>query len=126
MKLIFRGGLNKNEPNGFEKSYLYEYSKTIKKLIAKGKKTCFVTMAKPNHYYDKHIIPQFGETVDIVGNKTKDINWRIYDLIFLCGGDTIPLKDGLQRKRFDFGVLKKDIVILGDSAGAMLMAPYFY
>ena len=126
MKLIFRGGLNKHEQDGYTKSYFYEYSDTIKKLIIQGEKVCFVTMAKPDHYYDDHIVPQFNKAVDIIGNENQDVDWSIYDLIFLCGGETISLKEGLMEKKFNFEVIKKDAVILGDSAGAMLMAPYFY
>ena len=126
MKLLFRGGLNKLDPDGWKKSYFYEYSEIVKKLIVKGRKICFVTMAKPDHYFDKYIIPQFGETVDTIGNGTKNVDWNKYDLIFLCGGDTIPLKEGLLKKKFSTDILKKYAVVLGDSAGAMLMTPYFY
>jgi peptidase E len=126
MKLLFRGGLNKYDPQGWEKSYFYEYSKTIHKLVANGLKVCFVTMAKPDRYYDKYIIPQFGKKVDIIGHKTTNVDWSVYDLIFLCGGDTILLKAGLAKKNFKLKHLKDNIVILGDSAGAMLLAPYFY
>ena len=126
MKLLFRGGLNKREPDGYKKSYFYEYSEAIKRLITKGLRVCFVTLAKPDHFYDEHILPQFMKTVDIIENETENIDWSIYSLIFLCGGNTIPLKEGLLRKKFSFKVLKKNAVVLGDSAGAMLMAPYFY
>ena len=126
MKLLFRGGLNKRDPDGWKKSYLYEYTGAINKLIGIGKKVSFVTMAKPDHYYDQYIVPQFGNSVDIIGNGIEDVDWNMYDLIFLCGGDTVPLKEGLLKKKFNFDILKKDAVVLADSAGAMLMAPYFY
>lgn len=127
MKVVYSGGLNKYKPDGFGKSYLYEYSTTVKKLIETGKGVCFVTLAKPDHYYDEHIVPQFGDSVDIIGRKTNDdINWRQYDLVFLCGGDQLKLKEELLKKRFNIKNLRKHVVVLGDSAGAVIMAPYFY
>lgn len=126
MKLFYRGGLNKYDPQGYQKSYFYEYAATIKQMLVEGKRVCFVTLAKPDGYYDAHILPQFGQQVDIIGNRTPAITWSRYDLIFLCGGDTLVLKEGLVRKQFDLSTLQEHVVILGDSAGAMLLSPYFY
>lgn len=126
MKLIFSGGLNKYAPDGYQKSYFYKYTDKINKLIADGKKVCFVTIAKPDHFYDEHLLPQFGEKLDIIGDEAKNVDWSKYDLIFLCGGDTPKLKKGLLAKNFDFNSLKESVIVLGDSAGAMIMAPYFY
>ena len=106
MKLLFRGGLNKRDPDGWKKSYLYEYTGAINKLIGIGKKVSFVTMAKPDHYYDQYIVPQFGNSVDIIGNGIEDVDWNMYDLIFLCGGDTVPLKEGLLKKKFNFDIIE--------------------
>ncbi len=126
MKLLYRGGLNKYDPEGWQKSYFYEYEDTYKRLISEGKKIAFVTFAKPDHFYDEYIIPQFGDAVDIIDNTSDDVNWSSYDLILLCGGDTVLLKKGLEAKNFDIAKLKPDAVVLGDSAGAMIMSPYFY
>lgn len=126
MKLLLRGGLNKLETDGYKKSYLFEYSDMVKKLIDQGKKVAYVTIAKPDGHYDKDILPQFGEKVDILGRESTNVDWLTYDLIFLCGGTTNELKEGLLRTGFSFYSLKDNCVVLGDSAGAMLMAPFYY
>ena len=126
MKLLYRGGLNKYDPNGYKTSYFYEYSNTLLNLIKQGKNIGFVTMAKPDGHYDEHIIPQFGNIVDIIGSKTVVDDWKKYDLLFLCGGDTVQLRSKLEKKDFDIYKLKENVVVLGDSAGAMLMSPWLY
>ena len=126
MKLLFRGGLNKHTPRGYEKSYLYEYSDVVKKLITEERKMCFVTMAKPDGHFDEHIIPQFSNKVDIIGREISEVYWKRYDLIFLCGGSNLSLLEGLERTNFDLYNLKDTVVVCGDSAGAMVMAPYLY
>lgn len=127
MKIIYSGGINKYDPEGYRKSYFYKYSKILREQIKNGKKICFVTLAKPDHYYDEHIIPQFGKDINIIGHsKKRRTDWNKYDLIFICGGDTPLLKKGLISKGFSLEKLKKESIILGDSAGAMVLASYFY
>jgi hypothetical protein len=126
MKLLYSGGLNKYDPKGYQQSYFYRFSHTLHELIAQQKKIGCVTLAKPDHYYDEHLIPQFGSRVDVIGHEVAGITWEKYDVIFLCGGDTLLLQKSLQEKAFGLSKLKSDAIIFGDSAGAMLLAPFFY
>lgn len=126
MKLLFRGGLNKYESDGYLRSYFHEYSSTISKLIDEEQNVGFVTIAKPDGYYDDHILSRFGSKVDIIDRSYKVQNWRKYDLLILCGGDTVVLKKGLINNNFDIYDLRDEVVVLGDSAGAMIMAPWLY
>jgi len=126
MKIIYRGGYEKSNKRSVGASYFYEYSDWLNKLMDNGKKIAFVTLAKDDGYYDPRIRKVYRDRPDIIGYKTKIVDWLSYDVIIICGGDTIRLKKAILDKRFKINSLKKNVVIIGDSAGAYLMSAYFY
>lgn len=127
MKLLYRGGYNKYNEESIKNSYFYEYADVVIDLIKSNNKVGFVTLAKPDGHYDERIIELYGDAVDIIDTNTDINDWSVYDLLFLCGGNTTKLKTGLEDKDFTtLDVLKKDVVVLGDSAGSMLLSPWYY
>ncbi len=126
MKIVYSGGINKHDPQSYQRSYFYCYSNKINQYLSASKQVAFVTSAKPDHYYDQHILPQFGNRVDIIGRKKKKVNWSQYHLIFLCGGTNLDLKKGLIKQSFKLSNLKPNAIILGDSAGAYLLSAYYF
>lgn len=90
-----------------------------------GKKVTLVTLAKPDGFYDKLIRSLYGD-IEIINTASPHPDWSSYDGIFIPGGDTIVLKNRLQEFNFSLGVLKDTVMLLGDSAGAKVLAPYFF
>ena len=124
MKLIYRGGYNKHNENSIKKSLFYEYNNWINKQTNSGKQICFVTYAKPAHYYDKYIISQFDSLIEVIEEGNNNIDWAKYDIIILLGGSQTKLMSGLQKSGFNMERLKKDVIIIGDSAGAFVLSAY--
>lgn len=126
MKIIYSGGWNKKSRTSVESSFVYTYRDTILKAVSDGKRICFVTMAKPDGYFNSMIEPLYGNKVDIINFASKITEWGKYDGIFIPGGETVQLKKGLVDKEFNMGLLKSDCVILGDSAGSYILSSYFF
>jgi hypothetical protein len=127
MKIIYSGGYNKVLPESVQHAFFHTYHPTIKKAANNGKKIALVTLAKPDGYFDELILPLYSGLVDIIDNtKTGSVSWGIYDGIFILGGTMKLLFEGLQKSHFDLSQLKKDVVILGDSAGAYMLSSYYY
>lgn len=126
MKIIYRGGYNKYDEESVNNSYFYEYASDINKLINDGKKVAFVTMAKDDGYYDERIQKLHGDRVDILRHDTPQVDWKVYDLLIICGGDTPRLHKSIVSKKFKLTSLKNNVVIIGDSAGAYLMSAYYF
>lgn len=125
-EIIFRGGYNKYDKESVKNSTLFEYAPLIKKLNDKGKKTCIVTLSKPDgHHYDKLIKEANINNVEIIDSKTRNINWSKYDLLLVLGGDPELLRDRLRKRDFNIKKLKDDAIYVGDSAGAMVLGAYF-
>lgn len=126
-RIIYRGGYDKLDKESIKNSIVFAYSDIVKTFLRKGKKVAFVTLAKPDRYYNEMILPLVGNKADIIENSTsKNVPWTKYDLIFLLGGDQTELKNGLTRKNFDFNILDDNQIIIGDSAGAFVITSYFY
>src|SRR3989338_2218262 len=125
MNVIYRGGFNKNNEESIKDSFFYEYADIVRTLTAKGIQVACVTLAKDDGHYDARIKENFGN-IDTINHQTTVVNWSKYRLIFLCGGTTLRLRDGLLKLGFNIDTLDKSVVVLGDSAGAYLMSAYFF
>lgn len=126
MKIIYSGGWNNKLDESIKASFMYTYNSTIKDAAAKGKKIAMVTLAKEDGHYDHLITPLYQGYVDVIDSKSQNVKWSSYDGIFMPGGKSSLLKSGLQKIGFDLKMLKKDVVLLGDSEGAHVLASYFY
>src|SRR3989344_280216 len=127
MEIILSGGLNKYSWDSLHQSVLFTYAVQIKQLVSAGKKVAFVTLAKPDRFYDLIILPTYGKTVEIIDwSNLKTVDWSSYDTLFLLGGETRDLHRGLVRSRFSLSALKPSAILFGDSAGAMVMGCYYY
>ncbi|MFA5136511.1 MAG: hypothetical protein WC489_03895 [Patescibacteria group bacterium] len=126
MKIIYSGGWNNKLQTSIEDSFMYTYRSTIKQAVENGKKIAMVTLAKPDGYYDPLITHLYKEFVDVIDSKKQNVEWNSYDGIFILGGKSDDLKSGLLKTKFNLNILKKNVVLLGDSAGAHVLSSYFY
>ncbi|HLL60212.1 MAG TPA: hypothetical protein VK338_00700 [Candidatus Nitrosocosmicus sp.] len=125
MKIIYSGGWNNDLDDSIKNSFIFTYSDTIHNAINSGKKICFVTLAKPDGYYNHLILPLY-QNIDIIDSTKTSVDWSSYDGIFIPGGNSMYLKNGLLKINFQLSKLKEDVVILGDSAGSYILSSYFY
>lgn len=127
MKLVYSGGMNKYSWQGIEDSIFFTCKEGVKRAVEKGEKVAFVTLAKPDRYYDLLIIPSFQNKVDIIDNTNlKEVERGKYDVIVIPGGETRKLHRKLITAGFSLKALKPEAIYIGDSAGAMIMAAYYY
>ncbi|MFC1780540.1 Type 1 glutamine amidotransferase-like domain-containing protein [Patescibacteria group bacterium] len=121
MKIIYRGGYNKLDPKSVKNSTLYVYQKAILNFINKKKNVAIVTLAKPDDFYDEMIRELNLDRVEVINYKSDNVDWSKYDLIIILGGNTHELYDKLVSQNFDIKLLKEDVIIIGDSAGAYVL-----
>jgi len=127
LRIIYRGGYNKYNEESIKKSVVFDYKDIVKNLIKKDLKIAFVTLAKPDGYYEEMLSPFVSKHVDVIDSTFKGkILWPRYSLIFLLGGNQEMLKKGLVEGNFDVSELSSKNVIVGDSAGAFVMGSYMY
>ncbi|MFA5932834.1 MAG: Type 1 glutamine amidotransferase-like domain-containing protein [Microgenomates group bacterium] len=127
MKIVYRGGYNKHSEESTKNSLIFEYADIVKELLSKGKKVVYVTLAKPDGFYDEYFYPLLPKTIQVVDSKNLDnVNWSDFDVIFLLGGLTIQLDECLRRSKFSLESLKEDVVLVGDSAGAYVLSKYYF
>lgn len=126
MKIIYSGGWNNKLDESIKASFMCTYHEVIKVAVASGKKIAMVTLAKEDDYYDYLITPLYAGYVDVIDSRNQNVAWASYDGIFMPGGKSSLLKAGLQKTGFRLNSLKKEVVLLGDSAGAHVLASYFY
>ncbi len=121
MKIIYIGGYT-NKRN----SHFYNYCSNVKKFISVGKNVVFVTFGQKAGYFNQRFVELYGFIPEIIDeNSSKNINWNAYDLIYIPGGSSENLKKGLVEYGFDINKLKKDVIIIGDSAGANILSKYY-
>lgn len=126
MKIVYRGGYNKRDPESVKNSTIFEYLPIIKNLYERGQSIAVVTLAKPDGYYDELLLP-IRDKVDVIGTPNiENVTWGKYDLIILMGGDTPTLQSWLRKGKFSLNQFKEKSVIVGDSAGALVLCPYYY
>lgn len=122
MKITLRGGYsNENVKN----SFWYEYSDLIKKYLESGKRVAVITLAKPDGHYNKYI-NELSKEVEVIDSKNLNVKWNDFDAIFIPGGDSLNLLNNLKKGDFSLKELKKNALVLGDSAGAYILSSYFY
>jgi len=127
MHLIYSGGYDKLSKKSVKNSFIYTFLPYLIKFKEAGKNIAFVTLAKPDGNFDDKIFPYYSNIVDIIDyTKIHSVKWITYDAIFIFGGDPVKLLDGLKESRFGLNQLKKEAIILGDSAGSYLLSTYFY
>ncbi|PIS14920.1 hypothetical protein COT64_00145 [Candidatus Shapirobacteria bacterium CG09_land_8_20_14_0_10_39_12] len=127
MNIIYGGGYNKLSEESIKASFINTYYPYIKRFKENVKKVAFVTLAKSDGYYDKLIFPLYSNLVDVIGfSNLKNVVWTSYDALFLFGGNATSLLNGLKESKFDLDGLKKDAIVLGDSAGSYVLSSYFY
>lgn len=127
MKIIHSGGYNNKDEASIRSSFIHTYRPAIVRAARDGKRVGFVTLAKPDGYFDPLIRPLYGAEVDVIDSKrAPTVKWETYDGLFLFGGDSVPLVEGLRRGGFALDLLKRDAVVLGDSAGSYALSSYFY
>lgn len=126
MRIIYSGGYDKSDKENVGNSVFYRYSSTVLQQIANGKKAVSINFAKPDRYYNSTLEETFeGKILKIDNINKSKIVWKDYDIIFFPGGSQEWLKNKLIETGFSFEKLKKDVVIIGDSAGAYVMSAYF-
>lgn len=125
MKIIYSGGWNDEHHESIHHCFLYSYQNNILKMQQNGKKVTLVTLAKPDGFYDDLIRSLYGN-IEIINTASPHPDWSSYDGIFIPGGDTMALKERLIERNFSVAALKDSAIILGDSAGAKILAPYFF
>jgi hypothetical protein len=126
MKIIYSGGYDKYSTASIADSIFYRYSTLVNKLSEEGKKVVSINFAKPDSYYDSRLEELYQEKILSIDNRNKQsIKWSEYDFIFIPGGDQNILKKQLLNTGFSFDLLKDDVIIVGDSAGAYVLAAYY-
>ena len=126
MRIIYSGGYDKADKESVRNGVFYRYSSVVLQQIAAGKKAVSINFAKPDRYYNSTLDEAFeGKILKIDNINKSKIVWKDYDIIFFPGGSQEWLKNKLIETGFSFEKLKKDVVIIGDSAGAYVMSAYF-
>lgn len=121
MKIIYVGGYSDKENSHFTR-----IAPMVKEFMNNGKNIVFVNFAKEAGYFNERLIQIYGflpQTID--DNTPNDIKWETYDLIYIPGGATKKLKQALEDYGFDIKKLKEDVTVIGDSAGANILAKYY-
>lgn len=118
MKIIYVGGYaDKN------KSHFINYKSYVQSLIDSNKKVIIIALAQEPAYFAERLKELYPNTPEILDSNTQsEIVWSSYNLIYIIGGNTQKLKTGLLNFGFDIEKLKKEVVLLGDSAGANVLA----
>lgn len=124
MKLIYRGGFNKHSRESIQDSVIPTYDKFVTKYLKAGKKAAYVTLAKQNEDYESRF-PQLKNRPIVNWNNCRKAKWGEFDLLVLLGGDSVQLYKGLAETGFSLQALKQKAIVVGDSAGAYVLASYF-
>ena len=124
MKLIYRGGFNKHSPKSVGNSVIPTYDKFVEAFIKAGKKAAYVTLAKEDGDYESRF-SQLQDRPVINWSNYQEADWDAFDLLILLGGYSPQLYKGLKESGFSLETLKKDAIVVGDSAGAYVLASCF-
>lgn len=127
MKIIYSGGYDKLLLESESKNVIHRYRDLVNQLLSEQKKVVFVTNAKRVGYYDDKLKTVIGRAgFDIVDDNSENVNWESYDMLIILGGEQMKLKTALDNLKFDLSKLKTNTLLIGDSAGAMVMGAWFY
>lgn len=125
MKIIYSGGWNNESQQSIKNSFIFTYADVIQKMSTAGRKIAFVTLAKPDGYYDALLMSVYND-IEIINTQSPHPEWSTYDGLFIPGGDTEILKTRLLDLKFSLTVLKDTALLLGDSAGGKVLTSYFF
>lgn len=126
MKIIYRGGYTKKNKESYKYCSWFTYEQYLQRVLETGLRVAIVPLAKGNdNHYDEEIEKCKLGNADIITLDKRDVEWSDYDVIFIPGGDPLLLYNRLIERKFSLDILKKDSVIIGDSAGAMILAKEF-
>lgn len=123
-EIVLRGGYNKHSEKSRRASVLYAHADKINDCLQKGGNVVVVTCAKPDGYFGEMILDAVHRDLKTIGRRTRNAEWGKYDLVFLMGGSNYPLLRHLRRLGFDTDMLKEDCLLIGDSAGAMVLSAW--
>lgn len=124
MKLIYRGGFNKHSEKSIRNSVISTYDKFMGRFIKAGKQVAYVTLAKKDGDYESRF-PELKVRPVINWSNYQQTDWPTFDFLILLGGYSLSLYRGLKESGFSLDVLQKDVVVVGDSAGAYVLSSYF-
>ena len=126
MKIIYRGGYNKNDEKSVKNSSIYCYNNKISSFFKKGKRIALIMAAMPKGYFLEYIKKEILNKCNVIERDyIGKINWRDYDLIIVFGGNTKDVHEFLKSKKFSFNKLKSDVELIGDSAGAFIFSRWY-
>ncbi|NMC35760.1 hypothetical protein GYA49_01825 [Candidatus Beckwithbacteria bacterium] len=128
MKFVYSGGYNKYNLKSIKQSILYRYQKPIINTAKQGKKIAIITLAKPDNYYSQTIAKLYKHKLIVIINSQNinKIGWSDFDVFLILGGDNLKLYNPLKKNEFSLNLLKSNVVLIGDSAGAFVLSSYFY
>lgn len=123
MKIIYVGGYSDINR---KKSHFYEYCQPVKHLMDKGRNVVFVNFAQTPGYFNQRLIELYDILPNIIDtNRKEKVDWGVYDLLYISGGNTKDLKQSLVKYGFDLNKLKESVIVICDSAGANVMSKYY-
>lgn len=128
MKIIYKGGHNKYKTDHLLNDIFFKYSSHIKFEAMQNKKVAVIAYAKAQNFYTLIVNATFSnENIFLFDNPKKDeIKWHDFDYFIIPGGDTVRLKKYMDEKGFSIDKLKKDVTLIGNSAGAMVLGHSYY
>ena len=127
MQVVYSGGFDKRFSPSEQASVLYAYQNGVRAYLAQGKQVAFVTLAKPDSYFTERLRTAYGGEVHIIGEQNLSrVSWSTYGCIFLLGGNALKLHRGLKVSGFALAALKPDVLLIGDSSGAFVLASHYY
>lgn len=127
--VVLSGGYNKYDRESVGMSVLYRYKDEVLKRVNGGEQVVFVGLAKPvdKADYEERLREWAPEEVEYVDDRnSQDVVWGEYDMVVLLGGDPERLKAKLDETDFELKHLKDGVKLVGDSAGAFVLASWFY
>ena len=95
----------------------------IDSIIENGGKVAVCVAAKPNKDAYDQSLEQIGYALDelIILGREDSVHWSEYSAVVLLGGSTRELYVWLQKTDFSLDLLKKCLLLAGDSAGAYVL-----
>lgn len=110
MKIVYIGGYtDKNN------SHFINYKNWVQQFIDNNKKVIFVALGQEAGYFAPRLKELYPNTPYILDDTSEHIDWHSYDLIYLIGGATQKLKQGLIDTGFSLDKLNKNVVLLGEN-----------
>jgi len=121
MKIIYIGGYTNKDNSHFQ-----TYKELVQKHLDNNKKVIVIALAQDAGYFAPRIKELYkGEVLILEDTHTEKVDWNSFDLIYILGGNSKKLKEGLLKYEFDLNKLSRESTIICDSAGANMLAGYY-